>query len=128
MIGGVGVNGGFAVRELPEEVHETATTLQDAVGQRVDVDDLRERVIERVWERVGLFESEGMRERDRCAIEGRLAMRGELVRVEAGGDRVIEGILEGVGIDGRALVKSGGAVVGVGAGEVVRARTAAVRE
>ncbi len=126
VVGGVGVNGDFGVGALPEGVHETATTLRDAMGCAVDAGDLTERVVEGVWGAVGVFEAHGVREAERAEVESRLAMRGEAVRIEIGRGEVVEGVLAGIGSDGSAMVERDGERIGVSMGEVVRARGAGV--
>lgn len=112
---GIGINVAAAEADLPPG----AASLLAATGRTVAVDDLLQRLIERLDAAYARFlDAAGRPSLD--AYFQRAAMRGERVSIEQAGAR-IEGRFAGVDDDGALLLeRDGGAVQRIVAGDLVR--------
>jgi BirA family biotin operon repressor/biotin-[acetyl-CoA-carboxylase] ligase len=103
---GIGVNVNVGAEEFPRELAELATSLQIAVGARVDRVAFAQRLIEALEDEIDRFRSEGFVP----VLEAwRKFSRMQGLRVRVGGPgvrREIEGTAEGVDSDGALLVRT----------------------
>lgn len=95
---GVGINANFHASILPESLRTNATTLEDVLGARTDLDALRTDLVERL---AGALGSEGYDDATHEAISSRLHGVGAPAVVTMPDRTVIEGTLLGLKRDGR---------------------------
>ncbi len=117
----VGVNVNVRLRDLPEEVRETATTLLEATGREHALEPLAARVLDRLeqlWPSVVGDGSELV-----TAWQERDVLLGREVAVELGGETV-RGEDRGIDPDGALRLLVGGEERRVTVGEIVRLRGA----
>ncbi len=100
---GAGVNGNFSVRALPPELQNTATTLLDEVGARVNLDRLLEDLIVRFTE---ALTTRGITEHRVAEIERRLFGVGAPTNVTLPDRSKLTGTLLGLTSDGRLRLRA----------------------
>jgi BirA family biotin operon repressor/biotin-[acetyl-CoA-carboxylase] ligase len=115
----LGLNANLSVRDLPEEVRESATTLRDETGQEHRIEVLAARVLEnleRAWpEIVGGGEELAEKWRARDVLMGRE------VSAEVGG-AAVRGRASGIDADGALVIAASGGERRVFAGEAAAVR------
>lgn len=99
---GAGVNGNFSVGSLPAELQQTATTLLDEVGSRMNLDRLLDDLIDRFVE---ALTTQGITEHRIAEIEERLFRVGEPAAVTLPDRSTITGTLLGLAADGRLRLR-----------------------
>lgn len=115
---GIGINVNLEERDFPSELRETATSLCLASGKKLDIEDLLEDILEELNEGYALCLSEEGRANLRKMWEGRDALKGKVVEVKLGGEKVIKGIEDGIDEQGFLKVRVGKNIVVIPAGDV----------
>lgn len=114
---GIGLNVSTNLTAAPAEVRSMATSLGALLGSSVD----RDGVLGRILDRLGIVLA--ALARDDVALAARWSqldtLRGCPVRIDQGG-AIIAGIARGLAPDGRLLVLSGGRIVPIAGGQVLR--------
>ncbi|MFP4143934.1 MAG: biotin--[acetyl-CoA-carboxylase] ligase [Phycisphaeraceae bacterium] len=124
---GIGINANLAPAELGTDLRRPATSLQAALGRRVDVRELIEAAGEAVAARLSALERGGFGERDVSVLRRHLAWLGERVLVRFG-ERQVEGVLGGLDPRGRVVLETDNGPVAFDAGEVEGLRACGRRE
>lgn len=110
---GIGLNGNYAMRDFPE-LAPFATTLQDVLGQEIDLGNLERALLAELdayYARV--CGGESLTDEYRA----RLGMLGQFIRV-ASNDTILQGIAENIDDDGALILNQNGARVKLFAGDV----------
>jgi BirA family biotin operon repressor/biotin-[acetyl-CoA-carboxylase] ligase len=120
MVVGIGVNVNFGRAELSKDL--MAATLQDITGTRWDLNLLAAKILERLEEELLLLETQGF-----ASVRERWTQRAVGIGQEAlilQGKQTLEGVIQGISLDGELIVKIGTENRIFAAGEV-RVRTPA---
>jgi len=105
LIIGIGINANLSLADFGIATDYGATTLLDEIGQEVNLEQLLEAVLDRLFERVVAFESQGFSQ-IREELHERLAWRGQEVVLSGSEIGSITGTLLGVDETGRLLLIS----------------------
>lgn len=119
---GIGINADMTLRDLPDELAQTATTLRDRLGERVDPAALCDGVLERIDDMLGTPGAPVLADDEYHEIERILVFRGCAVRIGPMDDRAVkagtrdrtegmaegttEGMFVGIDRDGAAVLQT----------------------
>lgn len=102
---GIGINLNFAASQLPPPVQQTATTVLDQTGQRVDVSRIVQALAHRLASVLPRFERAGLDPPLRQAIEANLLGVGQTVEVMDPGNAAVAGLWRGIDDQGRLVLE-----------------------
>jgi BirA family biotin operon repressor/biotin-[acetyl-CoA-carboxylase] ligase len=100
---GIGVNVNLAADEIPEELRPIASSMAIAGGHNFSRAEVAAKLLAAIERRYEEFEREGPAPAARAFREAARATLGRRVRVSA--DRMLEGIAETIGDDGRLILR-----------------------
>ena len=113
---GIGINVNNSVPGEDTELRTPAIAIADRIrGSQVDLPRFTGALIEAISDGLGRHGPAGLGDVDLCALNDRLAFRGEIVRLDRAG---IEGVLIGVDGSGRVLIEVDGARRAFSSGEL----------
>jgi BirA family biotin operon repressor/biotin-[acetyl-CoA-carboxylase] ligase len=125
IIAGVGINANFPARRLGRDLRQPATSISDALGKLVDLQTLRELLVDNIRKNLELMETGGFAATILPRIQLRLAWQNQAVVYGGdGSEPKVEGILTHVDEAGRAVIVTGSGRQAVSCGELRRPRMA----
>jgi BirA family biotin operon repressor/biotin-[acetyl-CoA-carboxylase] ligase len=124
LVVGVGINVDFDLAELPADLRHPATTLRATFGKHFDVEEVIQRVSDRLVETITEFEAHGLTLALRKEVQDNLAYLGKVRSLTIGED-TIEGLVAGIDDAGRLLLDTPTRRVACETGEFAAAHEAA---
>ena len=102
---GIGVNVNLTASDFPPELRQTATSLAEAAGRRLDRTRFTEALLERLEWEIDRYRADGF-DRVLDAWQKYFKMRGSVVRIGGPGiAHEVEGVVEGVDDEGALLIR-----------------------
>jgi len=111
---GIGINANFPVQELEGDVQ--ATTLQELLGHKIDLNKLVAKVLEQLEYELKSLEEDGFDSLRQRWLERAVGLGEEVVILR--GEQTFTGVLRGIALSGALIIESGGQELEFTAGEV----------